>query len=461
MSRPRSLGTNLLRWLAESMTPVYAVDEQRVVLYANAAVEAWLGVDAEMLRGVRCDYHSLPASDSPDAKFLAAALCPPPTALAGERLAGLLTVRTASGVISRRNCEYLPLSGQAGEVIGVLVLVAAIETDESDALESLTGDDSPEQLHRRLQSARQAWWDRFQLDHLVGESPAIRKAREQAQWASEGRARVVVSGPPGSGRESLLRAIHRGTQSLPPPVVAWDAALLDAELLKRAIEAVTRGRGDQSTTPTVLVKEIDRLAAETQHLLADYLLSTRHPPRTLATSSTPLAALARTGAFRPELAAWMGTVEIEIPPLRQRLMDIPLLVQAAVEQWNSRGNKQLSGANAESLELLMRYAWPGEARELSQLVFESCERCLGTTVAAEDLPSIIRHAASAARSSRREAPVKLDDLLLDVERELLRRALRNSKGNRARAARALGISRPRLLRRIEQLGLDSPSSPEA
>jgi transcriptional regulator with PAS, ATPase and Fis domain len=387
MSRPRSLGTNLLRWLADSTAPVYVVDEQRVVLYANAAVEAWLGVDAEMLRGVRCDYHSPPASDSPDAKFLAAALCPPPATFTGERQAGLLTVRTASGVLSRRSCDYLPFPGQSGEVLGVLVFVAAIETDEIDAIEGWSGDDSPEQLHRRLQSARQSWWDRFQLDRLVGDSPAIRKAREQAQWAAEGRARVVVSGPPGSGRESLLRAIHRGSQSPPPPVVTWDAALLDSELLRRAIEAVARGRIDQSSTPTVLVKEIDRLTAETQHLLADYLLSTRRPPRTLATSAAPLAALARSGVFRPELASWLGTVEIEIPPLRQRIVDIPLLVQAAIEQWNSRGNKQLSGATMEALELLMRYAWPGEARELSQLVVESCERCLGTTISAEDLPA--------------------------------------------------------------------------
>ncbi|MFO0817346.1 MAG: helix-turn-helix domain-containing protein [Pirellulales bacterium] len=460
MSRPRSAGTNLLRWLAESTAPVYAVDEQRCILYANTAVEAWLGVDAEMLHGTRCDYHSPNASDSPDAKFLAAALCPPPTSFTGTRCSGLLVVRTASGVTSRRSCEYLPLPGESGELFGVLVIVASLETDESGSLESMSGEDSPEQLHQRLQNARQSWWERFQLDRLVGDSPAIRKAREQAQWASEGRARVVVSGPQGSGRESLLRTIHRGSQSLPPPVVTWDAALLDDELLKRALEALVRGRTENPTPATVIVKEIDRLAPESQHRLADFLLSTRYPPRILATSSEPLASLARAHKFRPELAAWLGTVEIELPPLRQRLEDIPLLTQAAIERWNSRGKKQLSGANSESLELLTRYSWPGEARELFDLVIESCGRCLGTIVTVDDLPPLLRHAASAARIARPEPPVNLDKLLLEMEKEVIRRALRNARGNRARAARALGISRPRLLRRIEQLGLAPPSSPE-
>lgn len=454
MTRPRTLGSLLLHWLGAAAAPLYVVDERRTIVYANAALGTWLGVDVEALRGVRCDYHAPPTADPPDLTALAAALCPPPTALAGQRQTGRLAVRTAGGTESRRWAEFWPMPAAAGDLQGVLVLVASTEVEESETADS-AGGATAEQLHRQLQLARQTWWGQFLLTRLAGASTAMRRVREQARCAAETQARVVVIGPRGAGREFVARAIHRGSLPVPPPLITWDGTLLDGELLPRALEPLARPRGETSGPTTLLVKEVDALPAEVQRRLAELLIESRHPPRTLVTTRRSLLALARDGSFSSELASWLSTLEIELPPLRERSEDLPLLAQGFVEEWNGRGLRQFAGFVPEALDCLRRYGWPGEVAELSAVVSACCQRGEGPYLGLADLPATLLQATEVPRGARPvDEPLKLDEFLLDVEKELLRRAMRRARGNKAKAARLLGISRPRLLRRWSQLGLD-------
>jgi DNA-binding NtrC family response regulator len=329
---------------------------------------------------------------------------------------------------------------------------------------------------------------------LVGDSPEITRVRELARWTSESGCRVVIRGRAGAGREFLARAIHRGFRPLAEPLITWDGALLDGDLIGRAIDTVARlnrsvrestanvsrdaadrfarperlersdaavgperlERPDAAARPTVLIKDADQLAADAQGVLWEAIHAGRFDARTLATVEHSLDTLSREGRFRRDLAAWLGTCEIELPPLSSRPQDVVLLVQSELERWNAQGRpRQLSGFAPDARQLLCGYSWPGEWRELRRVVSESCERAAGPLVAVNDLPALLRHAADAVRRPRK-APerVPLDAFLRDIERELITRALRESRNNKAKAARLLEISRPRLLRSMKDLGLN-------
>jgi two-component system response regulator HydG len=167
--------------------------------------------------------------------------------------------------------------------------------------------------------------------------------------------------------------------------------------------------------------------------------------------------LASRGKIRADLAHALSTLTIALPPLRKRAEDIPLLAQFLLEEFNARGNKQLSGFSPDAMDDLAACDWPGNVSELAAAVQEACGRAAGPMVFAADLPERIRRGAAApAQPPRGMAPIALDDFLADIERELLGRALRAARGNKSKAAQLLGINRGRLLRRLAQLGLVQP-----
>jgi DNA-binding NtrC family response regulator len=475
MTRPRSPGNQFLRWFGEVANPVYAVDGRRCLLYANAATESWLGIDASQICGLRCDYHSPVEAGNEPLSPMAAALCPAPEAFHGELTRRRLTVKTVSGVVSRRISDQFPLHSPTGAIHGVLVFVAAVESPEREFEESWADGEAFEsaiRVHDQLREARLGFWAPYQVECLLGESPEIARVRELARWTATSGCRVVVRGRPGAGREFLTRAIHRGFRPLSEPLVAWDGALLDGDLMGRAIDTLARltrpGREpatpslrdslekpDVPAWPTVLLKDVDRLPVDAQGVLWEAIEAGRLECRTLATAEHSLLAMGREGRFRRDLAAWLSTCELELPPLSSRPQDVALLAQSELERWNAQGRpRQLGGFTADALQCLGAYPWPGEWRELRRLVAEACERSAGPLVTATDLPMVLRQAADASRRPRRPAEqVPLDAFLRDIERELIARALRESRGNKAKAARLLAISRPRLLRSIKELGL--------
>ena len=167
------------------------------------------------------------------------------------------------------------------------------------------------------------------------------------------------------------------------------------------------------------------------------------------------------GKFRRDLAFQLGTLTIVLPPLRQRPLDIPLLAQHFLEEFNATQERQLSGFQPAAMELLAGLPWPGNIDDLALAVREACQAATGYQVTLADLPDWVHSAQGAAVHPRqREVPIRIDEFLAEIEKELLARALRASRGNKSKAANLLGISRPRLLRRLAQLGLIAPSAVE-
>jgi DNA-binding NtrC family response regulator len=245
-----------------------------------------------------------------------------------------------------------------------------------------------------------------------------------------------------------------------------DCAVLGADLLEAAGAVIARPavRGEPGT---LLLHRVDELPAEVQVQLADLLLRrpSRAPPghplaghggrRLVATAAEPLKELSRRGKFRGDLAALLSTITIELPPLVERRDDLPLLAQLFLEDCNAAGPRQIGGFSAAALERLDAYSWPENLDELAKVVAEAHGRAAGLEIGVGDLPERLHVAAQAAAHPRRtEETIVLDEYLGRVERELIRRALGRAKGNKAKAARLLGVTRPRLYRRMVQLGLE-------
>jgi DNA-binding NtrC family response regulator len=253
-------------------------------------------------------------------------------------------------------------------------------------------------------------------------------------------------------------AIHYGTHSESGgSMVPLACSLLGAELIRSTVAALAAKRPSpgQIRPTTLLLNDADQLPVEVQAEMAAVLGSKSFPLRLIATAGQSLVDLARRGKHGHDLAAVLSTIVIELPPLVERREDIPLLAQLFLEEVNSRSTKQLAGFSPDALDRLDAYPWPGNVDELAQMVAEAHAQAERVQIQAIDLPERIHLAASAAAHPRRpEQTIVLDDFLAGIERELIVRALRQAKGNKAKAARLLGITRPRLYRRVVQLGLE-------
>lgn len=457
MAVQRSPKTAVARLLGTCPQPVYALDDRRRIAYVNPALTEWLGVGAPLLLGQRCDYHSGGESGPPTA--IAAGLCPPPEVFLGHRAAAEVGFRDAAGRPQRRRAEFLPLAGPTPDRWAVLALVDSENLPDAPAapLPVETLATNPAALHARLRGLLHQLLPRYRLNQVVGESPAMVRVREQIRLASAGRPRVVVVGPPGSGRESIARAIHYGGAAANvPPLAPLACHLLDPELLQTTVASFVASCAELviEQPPALLLLEVDQLGPETQAALAGMLNIREFNLRTLATARVSLTALAAENRFRPDLACALSTLVIEVPPLAERPQDIPLLAQLFLEQRNAAGGQQLAGFTAEAVDQLLAYPWPGNGDELAELVRQASAQATGPLVPAAALPEKIRlTAAAAAHPPRDDERVVLDEFLAEIEQELLGRALQRAKGNKAHAARLLGIPRARLLRRMEHFGL--------
>jgi DNA-binding NtrC family response regulator len=177
--------------------------------------------------------------------------------------------------------------------------------------------------------------------------------------------------------------------------------------------------------------------------------------RIIATSRLGPAELAAAGMLRADLIAQLATLTIELPPLADRCEDLPLLAQLFLEETNLKASRQLAGFTPEALDQLSQYAWPGNLDELAEAVRESHERAANVRIGPRDLPRhVLLAAEAAAHPPRRDEPIDLAAVLEKIEIELIERALARAKGNKTRAAQLLGLTRPRLYRRMVALGLE-------
>jgi DNA-binding NtrC family response regulator len=453
----------IARLLDAAPQPVYILDDELTIVFLNQECGKWLGTIAEQLPGVKCLYH-VPAGDS-SPEMVAAGLCPPPAVNAGQDVSAEVSYCGGDGRMRRRRAWFHALGSPPGVMIGVVAVVDVEDLPEDISALDLSSGEEPQgtELHEAIRRFRQEAAGRYRADRLVGAGPAMLLARRQIELAAASRSSVLLVGPAGSGRRHLAAAIHYAsfpdytTMSPAGGLIPLDCSVVSADLILSTVAALSRASasGERTRQTTVLLNHVDEIPAELQMELAAFLTKKPFAFRLISTARIALSELCARGLFREDLTAVLSTITIVLPPLRERREDLPLLAQVFLEECNARGGKQVGGFTPDALDQLYSYSWPGNLDELMETAAEAHRHASGHEIGLGDLPERLRLAASAAAYPRRpEEKIVLDEYLGRVERELIRRALSRSKGNKAKAARLLGLTRPRLYRRMVLLGLE-------
>lgn len=326
------------------------------------------------------------------------------------------------------------------------------------------------QLKRRL-------GDVIGFAEMVGRDNQMRKLFDLAATVGETNATVLLTGESGTGKSSIARAMHRHSARGARPLVevscgALAPNLLESELFGHVRGAFTGavvnkvGKFEQAEGGTILLDEIDTLDLALQVKLLRVLQEKRYERvggtdtrttdvRVIAASNQDLAECMRAGTFRQDLYYRLNVISLMLPPLRERVCDIPELVHHFLAVYCARHDKQLDGVDEAAITALAHYPWPGNIRELENVVERAVILCTGPRITAENLPPQVL--APPVAGGKGSPPVQpLRTALDDAERGIILRTLEAHGWNRQATAAALEINRTTLFHKMKKLGLLRP-----
>jgi DNA-binding NtrC family response regulator len=327
-------------------------------------------------------------------------------------------------------------------------------------------------------SLRQQLDAKFGLEELAGESPAMKEVFEIVQQVAPTRATVLLQGESGTGKERVAKVIHQLSPRAQQMMVTVHCAalaptLLESELFGHEKGAFTGayerriGRFEQAQGGTLFLDEIGEIDASIQVKLLRFLgertfervgsnKTLSADVRLIAATNRNLTELVKAGTFREDLFFRLRVVEIWLPPLRDRLEDIPLLAQAFLREFSEENDKAVHNFTPDALELLMQYQWPGNVRELRTAVEHGVVLCRGNKITARDLPPGVRAGAASTPggASLSRSVARGDITAKEAEKQLIARALRDTDGNRTQAARKIGMSRRTFHRKLHEHHLE-------
>ena len=314
------------------------------------------------------------------------------------------------------------------------------------------------------------------LERLIGESVAMEEVFETVKQVAPTRATVLIQGESGTGKELVAQALHSLSGRPKDKFVTVHCAALPEQLLASELfghekgaftGAIERrvGRFEQANGGTIFLDEIGEIDAATQVKLLRVLSEERSferlgsntsmkvDVRVVAATNKDLAQLVREGKFRDDLFFRLNVVTLDLPPLRARKEDLPLLVRSFLAHSAQENGKTVTELTSEAMAAVQRYDWPGNVRELRTAVEHGVVMATGAKVTLRDLPPAVRAAGGAGGpGSGKFAPPR--ELALDVhanEEALILQALDSTGGNVTHAARKLGISRRTLHRKLNQM----------
>jgi nitrogen regulation protein NR(I) len=324
---------------------------------------------------------------------------------------------------------------------------------------------------------------------LVGQSPAMRAIYDIVGKVADSPSTVLITGESGTGKELIAKALHRGSARRDKPLIKVNCAAIPKDLVESELFGYERGAftGAVASKPgrfeladggTLFLDEIGEVPVEMQVKLLRALqesefervggIKTLHVDvRLIAATNRDLKALIADGRFREDLYYRLAVVPIELPPLRERREDIPLLVRHFIQKYDDRLGKRVEGIEEEALQLLLGYQWPGNIRELENLMERSVLFADGPLIQASALPDSLRErgphppvpiaamgplGAIAAPSGASMKEI-VRQAQAELEKELIARALDETGGNVTRAAKRLQISRKSLQVKMKELGL--------
>jgi DNA-binding NtrC family response regulator len=317
---------------------------------------------------------------------------------------------------------------------------------------------------------------RYGFESIIGHSKSLLRVLEMASRVAQHDTTVLINGETGTGKELLARAIHHNSRRRNQPFVTINCGAIPRELIEAELFGFARGAftGAHTNKPgkvemaeggTLFLDEIGELPIESQVKLLRLI---QHGEvervgskgakvinvRIVAATHRNLAAMAEDGTFREDLFYRLAVVPLYLPPLRERKTDIPELAEHLFQKAKERHGLQHLRISSSVLARLAAYRWPGNIRELENVVERMLVLSDGNRITEEDLPEALQQEASMPANGRLLLELPDEGVSLEaIERELLLRALEKASGNQTQAARYLDISRRTFIYRMEKHGL--------
>jgi two-component system NtrC family response regulator len=374
-------------------------------------------------------------------------------------LTAFATVETALGAMKAGAFDYLLKPFNNEEILQTVAKALAYTRLQAENAA----------LRRQLEQGRER--------EILGESPTIRKLLLDIGRVAPARASVLIVGETGTGKELVARALHQASPRGSGPLVTVNCAafaenLLESELFGHERGAFTganerkRGLFEVADGGTLFLDEIGEFPLGLQPKLLRVLQERRFrrlggtaeieaDVRVVAATHRDLGAMLAAGSFREDLYYRLNVVTLEVPSLRERPEDIPLLALHFLRRFARELDRPVASLHPDAVKALQRHSWPGNVRELQNVIERGVLFCAGDTLGVADLPEPLRQSSaveSPAVSLELDRP--LPELLDAVEGELIRRALVKARGVQAQAAELLGISRSNLQYKLKKFGLE-------
>jgi PAS domain S-box-containing protein len=425
---------------------IFTVDKSRRITSFNRAAERITGFTRDEAIGKPCH------------EVFHASICQNACALEEA-------IKTGSAIIDRP----VNIITKGGKTVPISVNASPLNNGGKKAIggvETFRDLSAIEELKNEIQK-------RYTFEHIVSKNREIQKIFDIMPDIAESDSTVLIEGPSGSGKELFAKAIHNLSSRKDKPYIvvncgALPDSLLESELFGYVKGAFTdayrdkQGRFSLAEGGTIILDEIGDTSPIFQVKLLRVIQEKEYQPlgstktltadvRIMAATNRSLAEQVRNGTFRQDLYYRLNVVRIELPPISRRREDIPFLAEHFVNVFNLKRNKHITGISDDVMDFLMRYPFPGNVRELENIIEHAFVLCRNSIIEMKHLPQEIIEASIEATPS----PTEDISPLSAAERKTIEEALKKHSGIRAAAARVLGISTVTLWRKMKKFSIKS------
>jgi PAS domain S-box-containing protein len=311
--------------------------------------------------------------------------------------------------------------------------------------------------------------EKYKFTNIIGKSKSMNKVYSLLESVAQSDSSVLITGESGTGKELVARAIHLHSDRKSAPFIAincnaYAESLIESELFGHEKGAFTgaiknkTGRFELAKEGTLFLDEIGDLSPQIQVKLLRVLETKQFEQvggiepitldaRILAATNKDLKNEIESGRFREDLLFRINVINIELPPLRDRMDDFPILVNHFIKLFNEKLKKNITGLSAEAFKLLTKYNWPGNIRELENVIEHGFVLCQGEIIQLEHLPEKLVTKIDKYENVNKRSPI------VDAEKKLILDTLEKHKGNKNETAKALGINKSTLWRKMKKLNL--------
>ncbi len=450
----------LMEEVLEALSGAIVVDAHGRIVYLNKKYAQILSVDRNTVMG------------EPVEKIIPHTRMPFVLKSGKEEIGSIFELKNGGTIV----CNRIPIYNE-DKVIGAVSFTTFTKMDElTTFMRQIQRLNTEIDMYKKelckLQGAK------YSIEQIIGKAPAIQKLKELAPKVAQTKSTVLISGETGTGKEFFSQAIHQLSPRNHRPFVRLNCAAIPRDLLESELFGYDEGAftGAKKTGKlgkfelahggTLLLDEINELPLTLQSKLLRVIQEKEidrvgglHPVqidvRLICTTNQNLSNLVKQGVFREDLYYRINVVELNIPPLRERLEDLPALIEYCLCRINKELGLSIQGVSEDVMKLFSSYHWPGNIRELDHALERVSNEVLCGILTIENFDFIIKRIASSEAISPSNNDLSLEELRANVEHTAIKKALLQAKGNKTVAAQILGIDRSVLYDKIRKYGASS------